>query len=124
VRDDVDWQDSSDEKMADIERNISIARQALQRYNPIFDLPLAEEHFWRHAPQLVESGNPARGAVARHEVIHSTGPFLGAGVVGKSRVTCRRAPGHDGPSVSLFHTELSRLLWQVLTWEDAPSLSG
>jgi hypothetical protein len=100
VRDDVEWHASSDEAMAEIDRNMALARRHLERaaphHDPIFDLPVTRMRWVWHRPAFVDQGERACGACARTEDDSGGGPY-GIPVVIRSKVTCQLLPGHTGP---------------------------
>src|SRR5580700_7255398 len=103
--------------MADIQRNMDIAQGALDRvaphHGPLFDLPLAAEHFTRHKPTLIMDGNATCGAAAREEVEMNN--MYSIPVMSRTKVTCRLAPGHEGAHVSSVRHELPGV-WRTHQW--------
>lgn len=118
MRDDVERDANGPEKMAEIERNMNIARRYLNRttfaHDPIFDLPVAEERIVPHPFVLQEEAQPRCNATGRKENFWNN---RAAEVVVWSKVTCALSPGHDGPHVATVRTEVPRLLWRALMWE-------
>ena len=116
--DDVKWEASSPERMAEIDRKSALAQRYLDetgpRHDPIFNLPLAEERYVHARPELQPVGERACGARAREKYIHQ-GPYQ-TDIALRYEVRCKLLPGHDGPHIAESRREWTRT-WCVLAWD-------